>query len=465
MQIIAILTAYTLTYSITTYNISETTWEHQHLVLKLLNHTWSFTGRRPITLPVKANKTHAMMMIILYLSGDIELNPGPRTKQQSIYPCGLCEHPVTWNCEGICCDDCSIWHHRSCIELCSTDYDLLQRPNVQWLCCKCENINVTSFTFHSYELNTSNYYETLTHNITMESISSNAFSPLKTSSPRRSNSESINSTKDSRRENRTNSSSNNVFNLPTKKNLRIMTVNCRSINDKTSEFAASVKYIKPDIICGTESWLKGVKPGKNPTKDAIKSSEVFPENYIAYRNDRGTLGGGVFVLVNSDIISIEKPEYVTSCEIEWVKLQLKDRKELLIGSFYMPHRNMNDVKELEKSLDQISNLNTNFILTGDFNCPDIDWENMSVNQNAQDKEIQKALMEVIVSHSITQIHELPTRGENLLDLILTSNPSLIKSSTNVPGISDHDIIITDCETKPYYQSKRPRKCYTYHKAN
>ena len=177
------------------------------------------------------------------------------------------------------------------------------------------------------------------------------------------------------------------------------------------------------------------------------------------------MGGGVFVLVNSDIISIEKPEYVTSCEIEWVKLQLKDRKELLIGSFYMPHRNMSDVKELEKSLDQISNLNTNFILTGDFNCPDIDWENMSVNQNAQDKEIQKALMEVIVSHSITQIHELPTRGENLLDLILTSNPSLIKSSTNAPGISDHDIIITDCETKPYYQSKRPRKGYTYHKAN
>jgi hypothetical protein len=48
----------------------------------------------------------------------------------------------------------------------------------------------------------------------------------------------------------------NVFNI---RNLRIMTLNCRSINDKTSEFAAAVKYIKPDI-CVTESWLKGVKP-------------------------------------------------------------------------------------------------------------------------------------------------------------------------------------------------------------
>jgi hypothetical protein len=59
----------------------------------------------------------------------------------------------------------------------------------------------------------------------------------------------------------------NVFNIPTKRNLRIMTLNCRSINDKTSEFAAAVNYIKQDIICGTGSWLKvkGVKPDNNPT--------------------------------------------------------------------------------------------------------------------------------------------------------------------------------------------------------
>ena len=81
-------------------------------------------------------------------------------------------------------------------------------------------------------------------------------------------------------------------------------------------------------------------------------------------NDRGTLGGGV---LHNDIIAIEKPEFVTNCEIEWVKIQQKDTKELIIGSFYMPHRNANDIKKLEKSLDQISNLNTNFILTGDFN--------------------------------------------------------------------------------------------------
>jgi hypothetical protein len=62
-----------------------------------------------------------------------------------------------------------------------------------------------------------------------------------------------------------------------------------------------MNYTKPDIFIGTESWLTGVKPGKDPTTDAIQSSEVFPNNYTAYRNDRATLGGGVFILIQNNI--------------------------------------------------------------------------------------------------------------------------------------------------------------------
>ncbi|WAR25088.1 hypothetical protein MAR_010792 [Mya arenaria] len=42
---------------------------------------------------------------------------------------------------------------------------------------------------------------------------------------------------------------------------------------KSSEFQAALNYIRPDIVCGTESWLKGVQPGKAETADSIKSSE------------------------------------------------------------------------------------------------------------------------------------------------------------------------------------------------
>lgn len=200
-------------------------------------------------------------------------------------------------------------------------------------------MNVDSFTYRSFELYTTNMFLPLSHiDDTMESIKSTcAFSPLHTSSPRN---KSNNNTKEARnsstpnirnRSKRDNSNSTtNIFSVPNKLNLRIMTMNCRSIRDKKSEFAALVNYAKPDIIIGTESWLKGIKPGKPPTESAIKSAEIFPENFKVYRNDRGTLGGGVFIAVHSELVSIEQPEAVTECEIEWVKIKLKNSKDLSI---------------------------------------------------------------------------------------------------------------------------------------
>ena len=44
----------------------------------------------------------------------------------------------------------------------------------------------------------------------------------------------------------------------------------------------------------------------------------------------------------------------------------------------MPHRNINDLNELQTSLDTITMENDkHIILAGDFNCPDIDWTNMT----------------------------------------------------------------------------------------
>jgi hypothetical protein len=43
---------------------------------------------------------------------------------------------------------------------------------------------------------------------------------------------------------------------------------------------------------------------------------------------------------------------------------------------------------------------------------------MTVNQDAQDKEIQRAVMEVVTANSMVQIHEQTTRGNNLLEIVL-----------------------------------------------
>ena len=298
----------------------------------------------------------------------------------------------------------------------------------------------------------------------MDSIRTDVFSPLKTSSPKQNTSRQNTSKKEGSKTSTT-SEDQNPYSVPKKQNLRIMTVNCRSIRDKSQELTVAIDYLKPDVVCGTESWLKGIQPGKNPTQDAIKSSEIFPPNYNIYRNDRGTLGGGVFIMVNKDIISEEQPDLITKCEIEWVKIKTRNNKDMLISSYYMPHRNKHDIQELEKSLELATNTNNkNIILAGDFNCPDIDWDNMATKPG-NDRDIQQQLIDVTNTAGLTQIHEQPTRGENMLDLVFTSNASLMKSSSSVPGISDHDIVVTDLEIKPYYQKAPPRKCYIYAKAN
>ena len=53
----------------------------------------------------------------------------------------------------------------------------------------------------------------------------------------------------------------------------------------------------------------------------------------------------------------------------------------------------------------------------------------------------------------------------MLDLVFTTNPTLVKSSSNAPGISDHDIVVVDSDTKPFYSKQKPRKCFLFSKAN
>ena len=257
-----------------------------------------------------------------------------------------------------------------------------------------------------------------------------------------------------------------LYDVSAKRNFRIMNVNCRSVRSNNSEFQTALNYIKPDVVFGTESWLRGVKPGKPVSADAIKSIEVFPTHYNAFRNDRSSLGGGVFTLVHKDLVALEKPEFVTDCEITWTNLKLKDRKNLLVSSFYMPHRNMKDIQELRHSLELVTaGKDSQILLAGDFNCPDINWQTLTVKSNAQDREIQQALIDVSIDFNLTQVHEKPTREDNLLDLVFTTNPTLVKSSSNAPGISDHDIVVVDSDTKPFYSKQKPRKCFLFSKTN
>ena len=111
------------------------------------------------------NSRHALLLFsLLFLSGNVELNPGPTYK----YPCGDCSRPCKCNQPAIQCDNCQVWYHKKCLQMNSKVYEALANSSLTWICCQC---GLPSFSSSFFDSSTS--FE-----------NSNPFSPLQTSNDR-----------------------------------------------------------------------------------------------------------------------------------------------------------------------------------------------------------------------------------------------------------------------------------------
>ena len=89
-----------------------------------------------------------------------------------------------------------------------------------------------------------------------------------------------------------------------------------------------------------------------------------------------------------------------------------------------------------------------------------------MHTGSSDKTIQEHLVSMSSDFGLTQLQEEPTRQGNILDLAFTTNPSLIKSTSVIPGISDHDAVIIDSLSRPQYLPRAgKRKIFIFAKAN
>ena len=81
------------------------------------------------------------------------------------------------------------------------------------------------------------------------------------------------------------------------------------------------------------------------------------------------------------------------------------------------------------------------ILIVDFNMPEIAWENYSAMDDVL-SEKYKLFQQFCFDLGFTEIVDFPTRGKNLLDLVLTNDPLLLSNVSGAPLLasSDHDSI-------------------------
>ena len=169
---------------------------------------------------------------------------------------------------------------------------------------------------------------------------------------------------------------------------------------------------------------------------------------------------------------IQNKQFITStvensendCELQWAEIQTKN-KSVIIGSYYRPpNSNLDALNNLKSSIANVSEHSKDkpIILAGDFNLPHIDWENNTVKTGSNQVNHHQELIEIIEDSGMEQLQLKPSRENNILDLFLTNQPSIVKSCNTIPGISDHNIIIVDTDLEN--KSKR-REINIFKKAN
>lgn len=240
--------------------------------------------------------------------------------------------------------------------------------------------------------------------------------------------------------------------------LTSLTVNCQSLLAKKESFLNLIDTYKPDIVFGTESWLKS----------DVLSSEVFPECYSVFRKDRSDGYGGVFIACQESLIACNLEIENNCCELVACEVKLRNGNNLIVCSAYRPpSSNVDYLSQLCNHLESIkyNHPNSAIWLSGDINLPDINWGDNYVDGHQYSLDLNNTFLEFLHNNGLDQIVDFPTRRFNTLDIFVTNRPSLIESCESVGGISDHEVIITKSSILAQLCPSVGRRIYLWSKAD
>ena len=238
--------------------------------------------------------------------------------------------------------------------------------------------------------------------------------------------------------------------------LKCWYTNSRSIlnRHKRDELELVILEDKLDIIGITESWLH----------DGIRDEEVSIKGYSMFRKDRNLTGkergGGLLLFVKDEITAVENMDLGgKSGDSIWVRLSGTAGDDVLLGLCY--RRPMSTKEEDEGMLQKIELASrSRAIIMGDFNYPDIDWEILQTTGNGRN------FLNGINDAFLTQHVREATRGNNVLDLVLSTEPELVEDLkvTSPLANSDHNVITWNAvlETKA---ASTLQKLFNYHKGD
>ena len=126
----------------------------------------------------------------------------------------------------------------------------------------------------------------------------------------------------------------------------------------------------------------------------------------------------------------------------WIEVVNNDGKKTVIGVVYRsPNSAETNNEKLNKCLQELSN--RNLVIMGDFNYPNIDWNNLHTTRDGSD------FMNLIMDNFLCQHVNFPTRENNILDLFISSDPNMVDNLQCVGklGSSDHVLVLAELNFK------------------
>ena len=226
--------------------------------------------------------------------------------------------------------------------------------------------------------------------------------------------------------------------------------NADQLLNKMEDLKMVIASENPDIMMFTEVIPKAQK---NP----IFEAQLTVPGYVPYINfncsdqNLGASGKrGVAIYVRANIPSNEIRLKTAHEDQIWVQIKLKGDDCLLCGCVYRsPVKEKSKVVESTQRICQIleeatQKGNSHMVVCGDFNYPEIDWENEHVNEASP---VIYPFIETIQGCFLHQHIFEPTRyRENqepsLLDLVFTNEEGMLQELVHRPGLgeSDHECL-------------------------
>ena len=193
---------------------------------------------------------------------------------------------------------------------------------------------------------------------------------------------------------------------------------------------------------------------------------------VAIRKERNAHGGGVLIAFRDDITAESLDNLNSNCEIVWTKIHFARNKSIFFASYYRPSSDhLASLEALQASLTKLyrSHKNTpNVVIAGDFNLPDIDWDNQQTT-NTRTASKHNKLLEIIGEFGLQQkygkrpkTHRIWQHSGSHTHL----HPIHHHQHTyTTPGMSDHEAVTFEVNVNPIRNRKPPHKVFKYKSAD